>query len=290
MSLMSKLLTATLIASVSLSATPTDKELMKYVKRNIIKNGSVKINSIEILEKRTIPALKGWEAFLTNIHITFNKKDVDVPEMMFVNGNVITPVLVDYTTGKNYRNEIRPNATKEYYNDEHLLMGNKDAKHKILVFSDPQCPFCQDIMPDIFKAVRKNPNTFALYYYHLPLLRLHPVSGPLTRAMHVAQQKGDINAITKFYSMKINPKETNEDKIIKAIKTQTGFDITKAELNDKKVMDSMIADEKMSSKLMISGTPTVYIDDKWDKKRDGYKEFLPKPKPVSATINAPKSK
>ena len=290
MSLMSKLLTATLIASVGLSATPTDKELMKYVKRNIIKNGSVKINSIEILEKRTIPNLKGWEAFLTNIHITFNKKDVDVPEMMFVNGNVITPVLVDYTTGKNYRNEIRPNATNDYYNDKHLLMGNANAKHKILIFSDPQCPFCQDIMPDIFKAVRKNPNIFALYYYHLPLLRLHPVSGPLTRAMHIAQSKGDINAVTKFYSMKINPKETNEDKIIKAIKEQTGFVVTKAELNSKEVKDAMIADEKMSSKLMISGTPTLYLDDKWDKKRDDYKEFLPKPKPVSATKNAPKIK
>jgi protein-disulfide isomerase len=290
MSLISKLLTTTLIASVSLTATPTDKELMKYVKRNIIKNGLVKINSIEILEKRSIPALKGWEAFLTNIHITFNKKDIDVPEMMFVNGNIITPVLVDYKTGKNYRNEIRPDATKDYYDNKHLLMGNVNAKHKILVFSDPQCPFCQDIMPDIFKAVKKNPNIFALYYYHLPLLRLHPVSGPLTKAMHIAQTKGDINAVIKFYNIKIDPRETNEDKIIKAIKKQTGFVVTKAELNSKEVEDVIIADEKMSSKLMISGTPTVYLDDKWDKKRDGYKAFLPKQKPISAIKNAPKTK
>ncbi|SHO81306.1 Secreted protein, suppressor for copper-sensitivity ScsC [hydrothermal vent metagenome] len=288
MSLISKLVTATLIASVTLSATPTDKELMKYVKRNIIKNGSVKINSIEILEKRTIPELKGWEAFLTNIHITFNKKDVDVPEMMFINGNVITPVLVDYKTGKNYRNEIRPNANKDYYNKAHLLMGNENAKHKILVFSDPQCPFCQDIMPDIFKAVKKYPNTFALYYYHLPLLRLHPVSGALTRAMHIAQKKGEIDAVTKFYNIKINPKETNEDKIIKAIKEQTGFITTKSELNSKDVMDAMISDEKMGSKLMVSGTPTVYFNGKWDKSRETYKKFIPKE--ISATKNAPKTK
>jgi len=276
MSLMSKLLAATLIASVSLSAAPTDKELRKYVKRNVIKNNLVKIHSIETIETRKIDELKGWEVLLTNIHIEYNKKKIDLPEMMFVNGDIITPVLMNYKNGKNYRNEVRPEATAKYYNDAHHLMGNKDAKHKIIVFSDPQCPFCQDIVPKIFKAVKENPETFALYYYHLPLLRLHPVSGPLTRAMHIAQKRGDIKAFEKFYSMKMDFKETNLDKIIPEIKKQTGFVVTKKELEDKKLEEMMVADEKMASRLMISGTPTIYLDDKWDKRRHGYEKFLPK--------------
>jgi protein-disulfide isomerase len=276
---MSKLLAATLIASVSLSAaTPTDKELMKYVKRNVIKNRSVKINAIKVLEKRKIDELKGWEVLMTNIAINFQGKDIDVPEMMFINGDLISPVLMNYKNGKNYRNEIRPDASDAYYDKAHHLMGDKDAKHKILVFSDPQCPFCQEIMPEIFKAVKENPKTFALYYYHLPLLRLHPVSGPLTKAMHIAQAKGDIKAFEKFYEMKMDFKETNLDKIIPEIKKQTGFVVTKEELEDKKLHEAMIADEKMAAQLMISGTPTIYLDGKWDKLRNGYKKLLSKTK------------
>ena len=278
MSLMSKLLTATLIASVSLSAaTPTQEELSKYVKRHVIKNRAVKINSIEIVEKKKVDELKGWEVLLTNVHITFNKKEMEIPEYMFVNGDIISPVLMNYKNGKNYRNEIRPDIKDDkFYDDAHLLMGNKDAKHKIVVFSDPQCPFCQEIMPDIFKAVKENPKTFALYYYHLPLLRLHPVSDALTKAMHVAQHKGNIDAVEKFYAMKIEFKETNLDKIIPEIKKQTGFVVTKKEIEDKKVAAAMEHDKKAANKLMISGTPTVYIDGKWDKMRNGYKKFLPK--------------
>ncbi|MBN2824276.1 MAG: thioredoxin domain-containing protein [Campylobacterales bacterium] len=277
MSLMSKLLTATLIASVSLSAAvPTEKELMKYVKRHVIKNRSVKINSIKVVEIKKVDELKGWEVLLTNISITVQDKEMDIPEMMFVNGDLITPVLMNHKNGKNYRNEIRPEIPQSYYDDAHLLMGDKDAKHKIVVFTDPMCPFCQEIMPEIFKAVKANPKTFALYYYHMPLLRLHPVSGPLTKAMHIAQEQGKIAEFEKFYAMKIDFKERNLDKIIPEIKKQTGLVVTKAQLEDKKLDEAMEADEKRATRLMITGTPTVYIDGKWDKMRDGYKKFIPK--------------
>jgi len=277
MSLMSKLLAATLIASVSLSAaTPSDKELMKYVKRNIIKNRSVDIQAIKIIDKQEIPELKGWEILLTNISIKFQGKEAEVPETMFVNGNIITPVLMNVKTGKNYRDTIRPDIKDDkFYDDKHLLMGDKSAKHKILVFSDPMCPFCQEVMPDIFKAVKENPKTFALYYYHMPLLRLHPVSDTLTKAMHVAQNKGKADLVEKFYKMKIEFKETDINKIIPEIKKQTGFVVSKEEINAKEVSEALEKDKKMGAELMVSGTPTIYLDSKWDKMRDGYKKFLP---------------
>jgi len=277
MSLMSKLLTATLIASVSLSAAvPTQEELVKYVKKHVIKNRAVKVNSVEIIENKKVDELKGWDVLLTNVHIKFNDKDMEVPQYIFVNGDIITPVLMNYKNGKNYQNDIRPDIKDDkFYDDAHLLMGNKDAKHKIVVFSDPMCPFCQEIMPEIFKAVKENPKTFALYYYHLPMLRLHPVSDAVTKAMHIAQHKGKVDVVEKMYSMKIAFKETNLDKIIPEIKKHTGFVVTKKEIEAKEVKEAMEHDSKMSTKLMITGTPTVYIDGKWDKKRDGYKKLIP---------------
>jgi len=297
MSLMSKLLTVALIATIGVNADSNltkeeqlDKDLLKYVKRHVIKNRSVKVQGIKVLETRKIDELKGWDILLTNIDINFKDKNITVPEMMFIKDGIIAPALVDLKTSKNFRNEIRPNASDDLYNKEHLLYGNANAKHKIIIFSDPQCPFCQDIVPDMLKAGRENPELFAIYYYHLPLLNIHPVSAVLTEAMHIAQEKGKLDIIEKIYKMKIKPQEKDVKKIIAEIKKQTDFVVTEDELNNKSVKDALIYDEKIASKMMVSGTPTIYLDGKWDKRRDGYEKFLPKPKPISATINAPKTK
>ena len=111
---------------------------------------------------------------------------------------------------------------------KHLLFGNKDAKHKILVFSDPQCPFCQEVVPAIFKAAKAHPETLSVYYYHLPLLRIHPVSGILTKVMHIAQEQGKLDVVEKIYSLKIDPKETNMKKVLAAVKKHTGFTVDRS--------------------------------------------------------------
>jgi len=174
----------------------------------------------------------------------------------------------------NYSKELRPSVKESLYNDEHLLFGNKDAKHKVLLFSDPQCPFCTEIVPGIMKAAKEHPDKIALYYYHFPLVNIHPVSETLVRIMHIAQELGRNDIVEKIYSLKINPRETNVDKIIKAVKDHTGFPVTKKQINDKKVFALIKSDEKAAEKLMVSGTPTVFVDGKWDKMRDRYKLFI----------------
>ena len=139
-----------------------------------------------------------------------------------------------------------------------------------------QCPFCQDVMPDIFKAVKEHPDMFALYYYHLPLKRLHPLSEILTRVMYVAQKEGKIDMATKMYDLKINIRETDEDKILKEIEKQFGYKLTKEQINKQEVKDALKVDEDMAARMMVSGTPTVYLDGKWDKLRDGYEKYIKK--------------
>ena len=276
MSLTSKLLTSTLIASIALSANtvPDNKILVKYVKRNIVKNPQVKLDGVTIIEKKTHKDLPGWTILLTTMDLTYQKKKIHAPEMMFVKDGLITGHLVNQKTGNDYRNEIKPTVPQSMYNSKHLLFGNKDAAHKILIFSDPQCPFCQEVVPDIFKAAKKYPNKLAVYYYHLPLLRIHPVSGILTRIMHIAQEQGKLDVVEKMYSLKIDPRETNMKKVLAAVKKHTGLAVTEAQVNDKKVSAALKADEDAAGKMMVSGTPTVYIDGEWDKMRDGYKKLI----------------
>ena len=276
MSLMSKLLTSSLIATIALSANaPVDnKVLLNYIKRNVVKNPQVEVKGIKIIEKKTHKDLPGWDIYLTSMQLKFQKKDIDAPEMIFVKDGLATGHLASLKTGRDYRNEIKPTVPAELYDDAHLLFGNKNAKHKILIFSDPQCPFCQEVVPEIFKASKKNPEQIAIYYYHLPLKRIHPVSDTLTRIMHVAQTEGKIDVVEKMYTLKINPRETDMKKIIAAVKKHSGYEITEEKIKSEEVAKALKADEKAAVRMMVSGTPTVYIDGQWDKMRDGYKKFI----------------
>jgi len=281
---MSKLLNATLITTLALSANninkdlPTSKQLIKYIKKNVIRNPRVKINKVEIVGTKTDKRIPGWTVMFTNMDISYQSKSITAPLMLFKKGTLLTPELYDLNGSVSYNKVIKPDIPDSIYNDDHLLYGNKDAKHKILVFSDPQCPFCQDVMPDIFKAVKEHPDLFALYYYHLPLKRLHPVSETLTKVMHIAQKTGRKDIFEDMYKLNINIRETNEDKILAKIKKQFNYPLTKKQINAPEVKKALKADEDMAARLMIQGTPTVYIDGKWDKMRDGYEKYLPKKK------------
>ena len=276
MSLMSKLLMSTVAATVALSANaqPDNKDLLKYVKKAVVKNPEVIVKGVTVIESKTDEKLPGWTILLTTMDLEYQKKEIHAPEMMFVKDGLVTGHLVDLATGNDYRDDIKPSVPQSYYNDAHLLFGNKDAEHKVLIFSDPQCPFCQEVVPAIFKASRENPTKIAVYYYHLPLLRIHPVSDILTRVMYVAQHEGKADVVEKIYSLKIDPRETDMTKILSAVKTHTGYSITAAQVDTKEVKEAMQVDEIDAGKMMVAGTPTIYIDGEWDKMRDGYKKLI----------------
>ena len=276
MSLMSKLLMSTVAATVAISANaqPDEKLLLNYVKKAIVKNPQVKVKGVTVIESKTDKNLPGWSVLLTTMDLEYQKKDIHAPEMMFVKDGLVTGHLVDLKTGEDYRNTIKPTVPKKMYDDAHLLFGNRDAKHKIVVFSDPQCPFCKEVVPGIMKAAKENPSKIALYYYHLPLLRIHPVSGILTRVMHLAQEEGKKDVIEKIYSLKINPRETNTTKVLSAVQTHTGYSVSASDIDKKEVREAIKADADAAGRMMVAGTPTVYIDGKWDEGRNGYKALI----------------
>jgi protein-disulfide isomerase len=273
---MSKLLTSTLLTATVLSATevPDNKLLVKYVKRNIVKNPQVKVNGVTLVETKTHKDLPGWTVLLTTMDLTYQKREIHAPEIMFVKDGFVTGHLVKLKNGHDYRNDIKPTVPQSMYDEKHLLFGHKDAAHKILVFSDPMCPFCQEVVPEIFKAAREHPDKIALYYYHLPLMRLHPVSGVLTKVMHIAQNEGKKEIVEKMYTLKIGYREKDTKKILDAVKKQLGYEVTQKQIDAKEVTEALKADEDAAARMMVSGTPTVYVDGEWDKRRDGYKKLI----------------
>ena len=276
MSLMSKLLMSTVVATVALSANaqPDTKDLVNYVKKSVVKNPQVTVKGVTVIESKTVKDLPGWNVLLTTMDLEYQKKPIHAPETMFVKDGLVTGHLVNLKTGEDYRNSIKPSVPDTLYNDAHLLFGNKDAAHKVIVFSDPMCPFCRDTVPGIMKAAKENPTKIALYYYHLPLLRIHPVSGMLTSIMHLAQGEKNLDVVEKMYSIKINARETNATKVLAAVQKQTGYSVSSEKLESKEVKEAIKADEDTAGRMMVSGTPTVYIDGVWDKSRAKYKDLI----------------
>ncbi|MEA1879359.1 MAG: thioredoxin domain-containing protein [Campylobacterota bacterium] len=276
MSLMSKLLSSLLVATVTLSANaqPDNALLVNYAKKSVVKNPQVTVKGVTVIESKTDKNLPGWNVLLTTMDLEYQKKEIHAPEIMFVKDGLITGNLVDLKTGMNYRDNIKPSVPTSMYDDAHLIFGNKDATHKVIVFSDPQCPFCQELVPQIFKAAEDNPTKIALYYYHLPLLRIHPVSDVLTRVMHVAQHEGKMDVLAKIYSLKIDAKETDITKILSAVQDHAGYSVSATKVDAQEVKDALKSDTEVAGRMMVSGTPTIYIDGKWDKSRDGYKALI----------------
>jgi predicted DsbA family dithiol-disulfide isomerase len=267
---------STVAVTVALNANtqPNPKKLLRYVKKSVVKNPDVIVKGVTVIESKTHEKLPGWTILLTNMDLEYQKKQIQAPEIMFIKDGLITGNLIDLKTGSNYRDNIKPTVPDSYYDDKHLLFGNKDAKHKILIFSDPQCPFCQEVVPKIFKASKENPATIAVYYYHLPLLRLHPVSDALTRIMYVAQHEGKTDVIEKLYTLKINHRERDLTKILAAVKAHAGYSVSAAKVNAKEAYEAIKADGVAAGKMMVTGTPTIYIDGEWDKMRYGFEKLI----------------
>jgi len=275
MSLMLKLSTA-LIATTLLANAEFNLE--EYVKKDLIKNPDITVNGVKLLEKRDINASKDWKAYMFLMDLKVKGKDSKYPEMVFVNEKegLVSMNLYDLKNHKQVGKNFRPNVDLSYYNDAHLVAGKKDAKHKLVVFSDPMCPFCQQNVPTIYKTVKEHPDTFALYYYHMPLTRIHPVSEILTRAMEVLQKQGKFDEAMNMYKLNIPVSEKDPKKVLAAIKKQFNLDISQDQIDAPEVKKAVKDDIEKATRVMLKGTPTVYIDGKYDPEVTSYKKLIAK--------------
>ena len=294
MSLMSKLLSLAVITTLSLSAASDEDDVKSYIKNYMVKNDQVTVTDVDFIGKEAIDDLKGWEVYFVNIHANVKKSPtvfdkVTVPETLFVKDGFMAPTLINMETGEDYKKIMKPELKANMYDEKHLIAGNKNAKHKMVVFSDPQCPFCKTIIPEVYAAVKANPDEFALYYYHFPLVRIHPVSDIIARAMLVVKKSGDNDKIIDMYGFKVNPREVNATKVLGNLNKEYKLNITEKQINTEEISKEIVFDKEMATKAMVSGTPTIYLDGKWDPSRTKYKEFV-KNKPAKSDDKKDKDK
>ena len=267
----SKLLSTTLLLSVSLYAN-SDNSVIEFEKKRVSQNPNVKLNELSINTKKELP-LAGWSGYIMDVKVNVQGKDINAKDVLFSDGKYISLDLIDSETGKSLKDLVTPNLSEKYHDKSKLIAGNHDAKDKIVIFSDPLCPFCIDYVPEVIKHVQKNSDSIALYYYHFPLLGLHPAAGILVKLVDIAKDKGIKDAELKVYQTNwekyFDVKSTDEKKILEAFNKEFKTTIKLEDMNDK-VSEVIEKDILMGEEVMVSGTPTIFINGVKDSSRLKY--------------------
>jgi len=251
-----------------------NKEIESFLSEKFSENPRFKSVEVKVEDSVKIKELQGWSGYIVDIkaHIKKPKRDLEERMVWFSNGRYITKELTDMQTGLSVRNDIIPTMKKSYYKDENLICGDKNAKHRVAIFSDPMCPFCKSYVPKAIKDMKKSPKKFAVYYYHLPLSRIHPASMSVVKCAIAAELAGAKDVELKAYNLPIEVSLGDEKLILKKFNKAMGTKLTLKDINSKKVLQRIKDDADISEKLLVKGTPTVYFDGKIDVIKNKYKK------------------
>lgn len=251
-----------------------NKEIESFLSEKFSENPRFKSVEVKVEDSVKIKELQGWSGYIVDIkaHIKKPKRDIEERMIWFSNGRYITRELTDMQTGLSVRNDIIPTMKESYYRDENLIYGDKNAKHRVAIFSDPMCPFCKRYVPKAIKDMKKSPNKFAIYYYHLPLSRIHPASMSVVKCAIAAELAGVKDVELKIYNLPIKVSLGDEKLILEKFNKAMGTKLTLKDINSKKVLQRIKDDADISEKLLVKGTPTVYFDGKIDIVKNKYKK------------------
>lgn len=164
-------------------------------------------------------------------------------------------------TGKNivlgsiYNLTTMTNITQQRFNEinrvdfskiplqDSLVLGNPKAKNKVVIFDDPDCPYCAKLHPELKKVVQERKDV-AFYIKMFPLLKIHPKAYDKAKAIMCqdSNEKG-LKLLEDAFAKKEVPKPAC----------------------DTKVVDEHI---KLGEKLGISGTPALIFQN--GRKVSGY--------------------
>ena len=281
-----KVIVLILLATVQLFAI-SQKSVEYYVKKYIEKKTHSHVEKIETISTYEVGGTNGWHVYFLSLNVKMKMGKVyrkrHLSQVVFGKGKKIAFSLKD-KKGQEYAKILKPTVPQSAYDKRHLLAGNANAQHKILLISDPFCPFCQEIVPPLITAVQKHPNLFALYSYQLPLVRIHPASAVVTKVMVLLHDEGKVEDYKKMYHLLVSEKERKEKVVLTAIKKKIGRKFTHKDLMNPKIKEALAFDMAMKKRLFVTGTPTIFIDGVWDPTRMAYKDYIKKAKTQKVTL------
>ncbi|BAI81685.1 conserved hypothetical protein (plasmid) [Deferribacter desulfuricans SSM1] len=249
------------LTSISMASGNSYSNTISQKLKKIIES---KDNNIEVTVEKSIPSkeIAGFAYVLLKIHPKGNK---ELSQELFVlsNGKYIIPALIDIDKDLNMLDLVKIDINKIQFNPDKnkLELGNADAKVKIVMFSDFECPFCRQAFPFIKNLAQKYNKQVAVYHYNFPL-NFHKHARNLAIVYEAGKELG-LNLADVLYSMKLDNIKSIDDILnnlkdkIPAPKYGKLKDLVKKSNKYNKIIES---DMKVGSDLGVKGTPFFIIN------------------------------
>ncbi len=190
----------------------------------------LKVPDAKVLDVRMSPIKGLWEVSIDTqgkrgiFYVPFSKNYI-------VQGSIVEVSTGADKTGEQYRKlqESRKIDVSQISLKNALVLGDKKAKKRVIVITDPECPFCARLHEEMKKVVEKRKDI--VFYIRLLPLKMHP------------------DAQWKAKSIMCNKSlEMLEDNFAKK-------SIPRTECQTKEVDNTI----KLAEKLGITGTPTIIL-------------------------------
>lgn len=274
-SLTLKLLTILVALNISLWANPEEEKVLSFFKNAIAASADYELKKIVILKKEPLEEAKGFHAYFVKIDLTLKakKKDISISDIVFTNGEVLTKDFLYLETKKSMKNSLTLDVDASFYDKAHLIEGSIEAKNKLLVFSDPLCPSCMEVIPELIHFTKENSKDFALYYYNFPL-SIHKGADTLVKAMIKAKQDGVKDITLKVYEEVFELEKTDEQSVLDTFNKAIGTKYTLAQIDTKEIRAILEQDIQKAKDILVKGTPTLFINGKRDMSKKAYKDMV----------------
>ena len=145
------------------------------------------------------------------------------------------------------------------------IFGNKDAKVKVVIFSDFQCPYCKVFYKSLRDVMKNYKDSVLFSFKEFPLTEIHLQSESAALASMCAQEQGKFWEYADIlYAKQSQWGETKDNASFKSYAQNLRLNTNDFNgcLDNKKYQDKINADITEAQNFGITGTPTIFIGDK----------------------------
>lgn len=148
--------------------------------------------------------------------------------------------------------------------DDSIVIGSRDAKVKIVEFSDFQCPYCKAFHTSVRQMLDEYGNEIAYVYKHLPL-SFHPQAENAALASECANEQGKFAPyMNTLFDKQAEWGNTQGTQKFKEYARRLGLKADfNACLDSKRYADKIAADTEEAAKFGVDGTPGVFVGDEF---------------------------
>ncbi|HRY82907.1 MAG TPA: thioredoxin domain-containing protein [Candidatus Moranbacteria bacterium] len=150
-------------------------------------------------------------------------------------------------------------------NNDDATFGNNDAKVKVVIFSDFQCPYCKVFYKSLRDTMKNYKDNVLFSFKEFPLSEIHPQAENAALASMCALEQGKFwEYADMLYAKQSQWGETKDTSSFKSYARTLGLNANDFNgcLDNKKYQDKINADKNEAQNFGVTGTPTIFIQDK----------------------------